>query len=257
MRGVGVEPQKAQAGANQCAAEHDQLTRARDIRDQQVIGKFHVARQVAEDTQRAAYHHGRHDREAIEAVSQVDRVARTYDHKVGEYHKADTQRDAGILEDGQDQGGFHCAWRRDVQEDRCTQAEDRLPEILPAARQATGVFLDDLAVVVNPADGAEQQGHDQHDPHITVAQVSPQQGADGDGRQNQRAAHGRGAGFGQVRLRAVITHRLADLTVLQGADHPRPQAQRQGQRGQHPENPAQGQVLEDREAFVELLQILR
>jgi len=254
---VGVEPQEPETGANQCAAEHNQLTRARYIRDQQVVGKFHVARQVAEDTQRTADHHGGHDRQAIEAVSQVDRIARTHDHKVGENNKADAQRNAGVLEDGQDQRGFHRAWRRHVQEDRRAQTEHRLPEILPAAWQATGVFFDYLAVVIHPADGAEQQGHDQHDPHITVAQVSPQQGADGDGRQDQRAAHGRSARFGQVRLWAVITYRLADLTVLQGADHPRPQAQRQGQRGQHPEDPAQGQVLEDREAFMELLQILR
>ncbi|MNV78800.1 hypothetical protein D3C71_1723160 [compost metagenome] len=59
-----------------------------------------------------------------------------------------------------------------------------------------------------------------------------------------------------MRLRAVVTHGLADLADLQGTDHPRPQPQRQGQRGQHTQNPAQGQVLEDREAFVELLQIL-
>jgi len=55
----------------------------------------------------------------------------------------------------------------------------------------------------------------------------------------------------------VVTHRLADLQVLQGADHPRAQEQRQRQRGQHTQDPAQGQVLEDREAFVELLQVLR
>ncbi len=87
-------------------------------------------------------------------------------------------------------------------------------------------------------------------------QVGPQQGADADGRQDQRAAHGRGAGLGQVRLRAVIANRLTNLQALQGADHPRPQEQRQRQRGQHTQNPAQGQVLKDREAFVELLQIL-
>ncbi|MNU63529.1 hypothetical protein D3C71_527830 [compost metagenome] len=60
-----------------------------------------------------------------------------------------------------------------------------------------------------------------------------------------------------MRLRTIVTNGLTDLTVLQGADHPRAIAQRQDQRGQYTKNPAQGQVLEDREAFVELLQILR
>src|SRR3990167_840689 len=57
--GVGVEPQKAQTGTDQRRAEHDQLARARHIRDQQVFGELHVARQVAEDPQRTADHHGR------------------------------------------------------------------------------------------------------------------------------------------------------------------------------------------------------
>ncbi|MCY1441599.1 hypothetical protein D9M71_579190 [compost metagenome] len=131
-----------------------------------------------------------------------------------------------------------------------------MPEILPAAWQPTGVFLDDLAVVIDPANGAEQQGNDQHHPDVTVAQVGPQQGADADGREDQRTTHRRGTGLGQMRLRTIIAHGLANLANLQGTDHPWPQAQGQGQRGQHTENPAQGQVLKDREAFVELLQIL-
>ncbi|MNP10988.1 hypothetical protein D3C76_1031560 [compost metagenome] len=59
-----------------------------------------------------------------------------------------------------------------------------------------------------------------------------------------------------MRLRAVITDGLTDLANLQGTDHPRAQPQRQRQRSQYTKDPAQGQVLEDREAFVELLQIL-
>jgi len=253
---IGVEPQEAQTGTDQCAAEHNQFTRARYVRDQQVFRELHVTRQVAEDAKRAAHHHRRHDRQAVEAVGQVHRVAGADDNEVGQHHEADTQWNAGVLEHRDDQGGFHCAWRRGVQEDRCAQAEHRLPEILPAAWQPLGVFLDHFAVVIDPADGAEQQGHQQHHPDVAVVQVGPQQGADADGRQDQRAAHCRGAGLGQVRLRAVITNRLTNLQVLQGADHPRPQKQRQRQRGQHTQDPAQGQVLKDREAFVELLQIL-
>ena len=59
-----------------------------------------------------------------------------------------------------------------------------------------------------------------------------------------------------MRLRAIVPYRLADLAHLQGADHPRPQPQRQGQRSEHAKNAAQGQVLKDCKAFVELLQIL-
>ncbi|MNG94176.1 hypothetical protein D3C79_531790 [compost metagenome] len=256
LRRVGVEPQEAQAGTDQRAAEHDQLARARHVGDQQVFGELHVARQVAEDAQGTADHHRRHDRQAVEAVGEVDRVARTDNDEVGQYDEADAQRNGDILDERQDQRGFDAGRRGLVQEDGCSQAEHRLPEVLPAAWQATRVLFDHLAVVVDPADGTECQGNDQHHPHVAVGQVGPQQGADGDGGQDQRPTHGRGAGLGQVRLRAVVTHGLADLADLQGTDHPRPQPQRQGQRGQYTKNPAQGQVLEDREAFVELLQIL-
>ncbi|MNP04422.1 hypothetical protein D3C76_963350 [compost metagenome] len=254
---IGVEPQEAQAGSDQRATEHNQLACARYVRNQQVFGELHVTRQVAENAQATTNHHGRHDRQAVEAVGQVDRVARTDNHEIGQHDEAGAQRNAVVLEHRQDQRGFHRRGGSHIKEDRRAQTEHRLPEIFPAARQATGVLLDDLAVVVDPADGAEQQGHQQYDPDVTVAQVSPKQGTDADGRQDQRTAHGRCARLGQVRLRAVIANGLTDLTVLQSADHPRAVAQRQDQRGQYTENPAQGQVLEDREAFVELLQILR
>ena len=57
--------------------------------------------------------------------------------------------------------------------------------------------------------------------------------------------------------RPLPVHGLADLADLQGTDHPRAEPQRQRQGGQHAEDTAQGQVLKDREALVELLQVLR
>ncbi|MCY1174372.1 hypothetical protein D9M73_145720 [compost metagenome] len=207
---IGVEPQEAQTGANQCAAEHDQFARARYIGNQQVFGEFHVTRQVAEDAQGAADHHRRHDCQAVEAVGKVDRVARADDDEVSQHDEADAQRNGDILDERQDQRGFDAGRRGLVQEDRSRQAEHRLPEILPAARQTAGVLLDHLAVVVDPADRAEQQGHRQHHPHVAVGEIGPQQGADGDGGQDQRATHGRRALLRQVRLRTVVAHRLAD-----------------------------------------------
>ena len=48
------------AGADQRGAEHDQLAGARYVGNQQVLGELHVARQVAEDAQRAGNHYRRH-----------------------------------------------------------------------------------------------------------------------------------------------------------------------------------------------------
>ncbi|SST10557.1 Uncharacterised protein [Acinetobacter baumannii] len=255
LRRIGVEPEEAEAGADQRGAEHDQLAGARYVGNQQVLGELHVARQVAEDAQRAGNHYRRHDRQAVETVGEVHCIARTDDDEVGQDHEEDAQLDLDALQHRHDQGGLDRGFGSHVEEHGGADAEHRLPEVLPAARQATGVLLDHLAVVVHPADGTEQQGNDQHYPHVAVGKIRPQQRADGYGGKDQGAAHGRGALLRQVRLRTVVAHGLADLADLQGTDHPGPQPQRQRQRGEHAENAAQGQVLEDAEALVELLQV--
>ena len=62
-----------------------------------------------------------------------------------------------------------------TQVERGEQADQRLPEILLARAHAFRVLVHHLAPVVHPADGAEAQRHDQHDPHEAVGQVEPQQ----------------------------------------------------------------------------------
>ena len=211
---VGVEPEEPQACANQGGAEYDQLARARYIGNKQVFGKLHVARQVAENPQRAADHHGRQNRQAIQAIGEVDCVARADDHEVGQHDKTQAQLQAEVLKHRQNQGGFHRALRGHKEKERGTQAEHRLPKILPAARQPLRILLDHLAVVIDPTNGTEQQGHGEYSPHVAIGQVSPKQRADGNGRENQRATHGRRALLRQMRLRAIIAHRLANLTNL-------------------------------------------
>ena len=102
---------------------------------------------------------------------------------------------------------------------------------LRARRQALRIAVDDLAVVVDPADRAEAQRHQQHDPDEAVVEVAPQQRRDRDRHQDQRAAHRRRAGLDEMRLRTVVAHRLADLHPRQPRDHARPDDERDDQRG--------------------------
>ena len=141
-----------------------------------------------------------------------------------------------------------------VQEQAGGQAEDRLQQVLPARLHAVRVALDDLDPVVVPADRAERDHHRQHQPHVAVAQVAPQQHRGEHGEQDQRAAHGRRAGLGEVRLRAVLADRLAALERGQPADHRRAPPQRQRQRGQRAEDAAEGEVAEQPEQALQLLQ---
>ena len=68
--------------------------------------------------------------------------------------------------------------------------------------------------------------------------------------EDQRAAHGRRAGLGQMRLRPVVAHHLADLVARQPRDHLRADDQRERERGDRREDRAERQVREDVEARV-------
>jgi hypothetical protein len=75
FRRIGVEPQETEPGAGHCAEQDGQLAGARDVGQEQVLGEDRVAGDVGEDGQRGGDHHRRHDRQAVEAVGQVHRVA--------------------------------------------------------------------------------------------------------------------------------------------------------------------------------------
>ena len=115
--------------------------------------------------------------------------------------------------------------------DRGNETDHRLPEQLRARRQALGIAVHDLAIVVDPADGAEAQRDEQNHPDEAVAQVRPQQRGDHDRYQDQRAAHRWRAGLREMRLRAILAYGLTDLVLGQLFDHLRPYDERDHQRG--------------------------
>src|SRR6185295_12489954 len=80
--------------------------------------------------------------------------------------------------------------------------------------------------------------------HQAVRQVAPQQRGEADRHQDQRAAHGRRAGLGEVRARALLAHRLADLVRGELADHVGAENQRHRERGEAGEHRAQRDVVE-------------
>jgi hypothetical protein len=92
----------------------------------QVFGIDRIARNIGEDGQRGGDHDRRHDRQAIEAVGQVDGVARANDDKIAQDDKADDPERIGDgLEEWNDQ--------LELCRPACAQAEverdqqDRLP----------------------------------------------------------------------------------------------------------------------------------
>eukprot|EP01022_Parablepharisma_sp_SALTPOND_P026954 TRINITY_DN652_c1_g3_i1.p2 TRINITY_DN652_c1_g3~~TRINITY_DN652_c1_g3_i1.p2 ORF type:complete len:1102 (+),score=458.93 TRINITY_DN652_c1_g3_i1:51019-54324(+) len=279
LRRIGVVPEEGQARAAHGATEDQQLASTGDVRDEQVLGIAGATGQVGEQAQRRAHQHGRHDGQAIQAIGQVDSIAGADDDEIGQGDETPhAQRIADGLEEGHDQVGLgrqvqaeagthprheqvehlHVAHFRDRegQVERGHQADQRLPEILLARAHALRVAIDHLAVVIDPADGAEAERDDQHDPDETVGQVGPQQRGNANADQDQHAAHGRGAGLDQVGLGTVGAHRLADLHAGEHADHggAGDHADQQGREGG--EHRAEGDEVEQAQKAQVLLKIL-
>ena len=74
-----VEPEEAEARADQRAAEHGKLAGAGHVMDLQIVGEHRVADQVGDQREAARGNHHRHDRQPVEPVGQIDRV-RGADH---------------------------------------------------------------------------------------------------------------------------------------------------------------------------------
>ena len=52
LRRIGVEPEEAEAGTDQRAAEDDEFSGTGDVGDQQILGEIHVTGEVTEDADR-------------------------------------------------------------------------------------------------------------------------------------------------------------------------------------------------------------
>ena len=113
--------------------------------------------------------------------------------------------------------------------------------------------MDDLPVIVDPADRAETDRHQQRHPHEAVREIAPQQRGHRDRHQDQRAAHRRRARLHEVRLRPVVAHGLADLHPRQPDDDLRADDERDQERRHAAQHGAQREVAED----VERADVLR
>src|SRR6185436_12651248 len=83
------------------------LASAGDIRKLQIPREDRVAAHVGKDAERRADHHRRHDGETVEAVRQIDGVARADDHAVSERDESpDAERIRDRLDERHDEVGL-------------------------------------------------------------------------------------------------------------------------------------------------------
>ena len=100
-----VEPQEAEPGPDD-RAEHDgKFARAGHEIDLQIVREDRVAREIGDDAEGGGRDHHRHDRQAIEPVGQVHRIAGGDDDEAAEQHEEYAEIDHRSLKNGKGDRG--------------------------------------------------------------------------------------------------------------------------------------------------------
>ena len=106
LRRERVEPQEADARAEHGGAEDGELPGPAHVKDEQVRARVDATEQVGEDPERAGRDRDEPRRESVEAVRDVDRVARAGEHERHPRHVQPGERrarrcDEHVLEERQ------------------------------------------------------------------------------------------------------------------------------------------------------------
>ncbi len=262
LGGMRVVPEKADGRADHRSAEDRHFGHLRHARQFEIVGKLSVPADVGEHGQRTGRDHRASDRQAVEAVSEIDGVGRSHKHERHEEKErqesqrpqvrvlqaADHQVGPEVLGEGDDQPrGVQRVFLQTDQRGGNQERHQKLVEELAPASEPKIAAMDNFQVVVGETDASESQHRQNCHPDEAVAQVGPQQRWHHGRNHDQDASHGRSAGLGLVRLGTVLADILANLELAQAANHSRSDHQPHKQRGQTGEGSAKRQVAEDAE----------
>ena len=194
-----VEAQEGQAGHHHGHAEDGKVVVARHIADERIgaRGNGHRARS-----------------QAVEAVRQVDRVARADEHEEHEEVVADADVDIDIR--NRDPDGRVDAKHARADDHRHDGDED-LAEHLLLRFEAEVALLDDLDVVIEEAQHEVAERDEEGQQH-SRRQRRRRDRRDHDGQDDHDAAHRRRAALGLMALRPFLTDALSEFELVQLRD---------------------------------------
>jgi hypothetical protein len=238
----------------------------------EIIGKNHVAADVGEHGQRSGGNDGAADGKSVETVGKVNSIGRA------DQDKHDPQNEGNECEQREMRNrggpvvpkqigpqrfnerhrkvrGEHLELIEGDERGGNQRASQALPEQLCPCREAEAAAIDHFDVVIGKANGAEGKRGENRDPDEGVRWIGPERGGQQDGDADQHAAHGGRAGFFQVRLRPIVTHKLADLELMKLLNDVRADEERNEQRGERGKHGAKGEVAEDPEWVKERKQL--
>ena len=211
----------------------------------QVVRKVHVTGRPRHQRKTGGHKDGWHNGQAIQTVGQVNCVAGTDNHKVGQKDVEQPQLRHHVFKERHDQLGGWRIFPGQIQREGHAQRDHRHPEIFPARNQAFSIFANDFAVIIHKTDDPITHQYRQNAPDVRVGGIGPQQHGNYDGGQDHDPAHGRRAALAEVRFRTVVTHNLAEREFLQTGNHARAHPQRDEQRSQQADDGAKRQIRKD------------
>ena len=133
LRRIGVKPQKAQPRADDRRTDDHQFAGVAQIGDVQVVGEIHVTGRPRHQRKTRRDEDGGHDRQAVETVGQVNRIAGADDHEVGQQDIEQPQLRHNVFKERHHQLGRRGVFPRQVQGKGYPKGNHRHPEVLPAS----------------------------------------------------------------------------------------------------------------------------
>ncbi len=261
--GVRVIPEKSDARTNHRTAKNCQLSDHRHSLQLEIVGKYDVAADVGENSERACSDDCASDGEPVQAVSQIDCVAGPdddQDDETDEWQKRQQTemrnapkrvnrqiRTEAFYERHHEMRGIAALRLHENEYNRDRHARENLISKLGASGEAKAAAADNLDVIVGKSDGAEDDGGDHREPDKGIAEVGPEQSGQQDSDANQNAAHGGRAGFLLMILWSVFADVLANLKLTQFLDDEGPDEKCNQQRRKTGEGGAKRQIPEDSE----------
>src|SRR5262249_16797269 len=170
LRGWRIEPKKTKPGANEGAANHRELARARNKINSQIGRKDCVAGEISDDSKCCRGNHNGHNGKAIETVREIDRISRRDDHKSAKGEKENPK----INEKTFDRGNGKRGHMRGAELHHCKAGypRNRGFDSKPAAARIAFVrLLCYLEQIVIKTDRAESRRHQKHDPDKVLAHI--------------------------------------------------------------------------------------
>ncbi len=112
-------------------------------------------------------------------------------------------------------------------------------------RQPLRSAPNNLQVIIHEPHQSEPDGGEDHQPHVPIRDICPEQGREDDRKQDQEPAHRRRAGLGQMAARTIVPNLLPQPHLLQLLDQDGGQHEGYEKRRHRRVDDAETQIPED------------